>query len=523
MEFTNENTYFRSDSAGHGEVVHSRYEKALEDIAGDLGGLRLNFIHGAWKKSKGGHFEDRFPGDISILNHKFQKSTRADARAAIRSASKEFDVWRRTGFEERCDIFEKAASILTKRKYELAAIVTMENGKNRFEAIADIDEAIDFLRYYVYQMRVNEGYDKYTPPPFPNEFPRNLLRPYGVWGVVAPFNFPAAIMMGMSTGAIITGNTAVLKPASDTPWPAFVFADILVEAGLPPGVLNVVTGPGPIVGRELVENESVSGFVFTGSRAVGMGAMNTFMAGHPKPFVAEMGGKNAVIVTQNSDMAASIEGVGRAAFGYSGQKCSACSRVLVHKSIASEFTKGLKDWTEGLVVGDPRERETFVGPVINESAFRKFKKSVSHARADGKIVAGGGVLKSKDLNGYYAEPTIVTGLKPDHPLAVNELFVPIVCILIIPSLKRALEIANDSEYGLTSGIMSRDEDEVEYFMNNIQAGVIYANRQSGASTAAMVGSQPFVGWKMSGTTGKAAGGEYYLPQFMREQTQTSCK
>lgn len=522
MRFANENTFFKAGTRKNEDLVHSRYERALEDLGGSMGKVYLNYIGKGWRKSRGGISEDRFPGDLSVINCRFQQSTREDVRNAIKVAGKSFDIWRRTDYEDRCTIFEEAATILSKRKYELAAIVTLENGKNRYEAMADIDEAIDFLRYYPYQMRMNKGFSKDTPPPCPNERPRNFLRPFGVWGVVSPFNFPAAIMMGMSTGAMITGNTIVLKPSSDAPWPAFYFAQILSEAGLPAGVLNIVTGSGSIVGDELVRNPSVSGFVFTGSREVGMGAMKVFLNEVPKPFIAEMGGKNAVIVTQNADIDEAAEGVGKAAFGYGGQKCSACSRVLVEKSIASDFVKKLKTWTEDIVVGDPRDSETFLGPLINEAAYVRFGRSVKSARDSGKIVFGGRRLRSRKLNGYYVEPTIVTGLRENHPLMIRELFMPFVCVLQVKSLRRAIEIANSSEYGLTSGIMSRDDDEVEYYMDHIEAGTIYANRRSGASTAAMVMSQPFVGWKMSGTTGKAAGGEHYLQQFMREQSQTRC-
>jgi 1-pyrroline-5-carboxylate dehydrogenase len=522
MKFRNESTFFRATQKGKVDIVHSKYESALRRVQSDLGSTFRNYIGGEWVGSKGGVFEDRFPGDLSIVNRKFQYSRKEDARRAIAAAGESYPSWRRTGFESRCEIFEKAASIASRRKYELSAILTLENGKNRNEALADIDELIDFMRFYSYQMRINNGFAMDTPPPYPNERPRNLLKPYGVWAVVSPFNFPAAIMGGMSTGAMITGNTVVVKPASDTPWHAFVLADILSEAGLPDGVFNVVTGPGGSVGQELVENQGISGFVFTGSREVGMNAMRAFMKDRPRPFIAEMGGKNAVIVTAKANLDEAVEGVGRAAFGFGGQKCSACSRVLVDRKIIGDFTKNLKDWTEKLVVGDPRRRETFVGPVINKAAVDRYAKSVKLARASGKIVTGGGVPDDKGLNGYYVKPTIVTGLKADSPLMVNELFLPFVCIYPVSSLEAALTIANSSEYGLTSGIMSRDDSEVERFMDGIEAGTIYSNRRLGASTAAIVGSQPFVGWKMSGTTCKAAGGRYYLPQFMREQSQTKC-
>jgi 1-pyrroline-5-carboxylate dehydrogenase len=522
VTFKNENTFYQAKEKGEEEIVHSKYERAVRDLEQHLGETMLNYIGGQPTASKGGLFEDRFPGDISILSARFQESVEEDARLAIKAAESAFEGWRSTDYQSRCDIFEKAASLLSERKHEMAAMITLENGKNRYEGMADVDEAIDFLRYYSLQMRENRGYMTDMPPPYPDERPRDLLKPYGVWGVISPFNFPCAIMAGMSTAAMLAGNTVVVKPSSDAPWPALALAEMLEEAGLPPGIFNVVTGAGGRIGRELVEDPAISGLVFTGSREVGIGAMKAFLEDKPRPFIAEMGGKNAVIVTEEADLDEAVEGVGRAAFGYGGQKCSACSRAIVQKGIASEFVRLLKDWTMRLVVGDPREKSTFLGPLINEAALERYKRSVKSARASGRIETGGKLLTSLELNGYYVEPTVVTGLKADHELVKSELFLPFLCVLEVSSLEKAVEMANSSDYGLTSGIMSRSQAEVDYFMDNIEAGTVYANRRSGASTAAMVGSQPFVGWKMSGSTGKAAGGRYYLPQFMREQSQTQC-
>lgn len=522
MGFRNENTFFRASQKGKSDLVHSRYERALKHLENTLGDELLNYIGGLWRKARDKPFEDRFPGDISILNHRFQNSSAVDIERAISAAKSAFSSWRLVSFKERCEIFDVAASIMSRKKYELAGMVTLENGKNRFEAMADVDEAIDFLSYYSYQMKLNNGYSHEMPSAFPNERPKNLLKPFGVWGVVSPFNFPLAIMVGMSTGAMITGNTVVVKPASDAPWPALAFACILRDAGLPPGVLNVVTGSGKKLGGALLRSPDVSGFVFTGSRDVGLRAMKIFHENGPRPFIAEMGGKNAVIVTSKADLQMAIEGIGRAAFGFGGQKCSACSRALVHESIFSDFVKLFKDWTENLVVGDPRKKDTFLGPLINRKAVEKYLRCCKSAKAAGKIMTGGEIMRLDDLDGYYVAPTIVTGLKKDHPLVIDELFLPFICVLPIKSLDHGIAIANSSEYGLTSGLMSLDEAEILRYMDKIEAGTIYANRRSGASTAAMVGSQPFVGWKMSATTWKAAGGMYYLPQFMREQSQTTC-
>ncbi len=520
MQFENENTFLRESQRKNEDAFHSRYDRSLKELEEDLGMTMTNYIGGDWVESSGGIFEDRFPGDISVLNGKFQKSNREDIRSALRAAKKAFEGWRSVDYQSRCEIIERAAGIMSERKYELAALITLENGKNRSEAMGEIDEAIDLVRYYPFQVMENQGYTAEMPQAAPRERPKDLLRPYGVWGIIPPFNFPMSIMAGMSTGALITGNTVVAKPPSDAPWPALAFARILEEAGLPPGVFNVVTGPGEGAGSELVENPSTSGIAFTGSRAVGIGSLKTFLRDGPRPFIAEMGGKNACIVTKEAYLEEAAEATARAAFGYSGQKCSACSRILVEEKVADDFLRELRDWTLKIVVGDPRNRNTFMGPLITESALRRYERSVEAARASGRIVTGGRVLKSRELNGSYVEPVVATGLKADHPLMVDELFLPFVCVLEVPSLEAAVSIANSSEYGLTAGIMSRSETEVDYFMDSIEAGTVYANRRSGATTAAMVGSQPFGGWKMSGATGKAAGGRYYLPQFMREQSQT---
>jgi len=340
--------------------------------------------------------------------------------------------------------------------------------------------------------------------------------------VIGPFNFPFAITAGMTTGAVLTGNTAVLKPASDTPYTALVLYDALIEAGLPPGVLNIVTGPGSTVGQELIDNPDVNGFVFTGSREVGLSAFKTFTAKFAKPIITEMGGKNATIVTAKADLDKAAEGVARAAFGYDGQKCSACSRVLVYKNAKDEFVRKLVAYVKKLRVGDPVLRDTFMGPVINEAAYEKYQKVAAVARNDGEVLVGGNVLKEGDLkHGFYVEPMIVDGLPLDHKFLKEELFIPVLAIATFNSFDEAMEISNSTDYGLTGGIFSNDQHEIDQFFQRTETGTVYANRTMGATTGAIVGAQPFVGWKMSGISGKGAGGHYYLQQFMREQTQTT--
>jgi 1-pyrroline-5-carboxylate dehydrogenase len=267
----------------------------------------------------------------------------------------------------------------------------------------------------------------------------------------------------------------------------------------------------------------VSGIAFTGSKEVGLSGFRTFTSKNPRPFISEMGGKNPVIVTESADLEKATNGVLQAAFGYGGQKCSACSRVYVQKNIANKFTEKLISKTQNLNIGLPWERNTYLGPVINEAAKKKFERAVELAKKDGKIIFGGEVLKDGPYqNGYYVKPTIVTNLPKNHQLIKEELFLPFLCVQEFENYNDAIKEANDSEYGLTAGIFSQNKKEIDEFFSKIEAGVTYANRAQSATTGAIVQSQPFVGWKNSGISGKGAGGVYYLTQFLREQTQTIC-
>jgi 1-pyrroline-5-carboxylate dehydrogenase len=521
LKFENENTWPKAVAAGKTEEFHHKYEQAVANASSQFGRRYPNVIGGVDVYSEGGEFEDLSPSDTRIVIGRFQKSTREETVKAIEAASKAFIQWSHTPYEERVGIIRRAADIFAKRKFELAAWMSFENGKNRFEAIADVDETIDLTRYYCDVTESERGFDRPMGRVFPGEETRSILKPFGVWGVVSPFNFPLAIATGMSIGVLVTGNTAVFKPASDTPLMGYMLCEALREAGLPNAVFNYVTGPGSTVGAELVENSGISGIVFTGSRDVGFEAYRKFSETVPRPFIAEMGGKNPVIVTAKADVGKAVEGVLKASFGYSGQKCSAASRVYVEKSVRTQFVDSLVAKTKELKVGTAVDKDTFLGPVINEKAYLNFQRYCETAFADGKVLTGGHPLKTGDMqHGYYVEPTVVDGLPKDHNFFSEELFVPIVCIAEIESLSEGLRLANDVEYGLTAGIFTQDEKEAQRFLDEIEAGVVYVNRRVGATTGAMAGAQPFVGWKMSGTSGRGAGGPYYLHQFLREQSQT---
>ncbi|MGC8497039.1 MAG: aldehyde dehydrogenase family protein [Thermoplasmata archaeon] len=518
--FKNEETFYNAQKKNETDKMNKMYDEAVKSVLRELGKDYPIIING---KEIFCHdkFEDRSPGNISLVLGTFQKASKKDVLEAINAAKKAFDTWKFRDYKDRAGIFLKAADIMSSKKYEFAALMSLENGKNRLEAIADVDEAIDFMRYYSEELLKNKGYIVKTPGAFSNEDTKSILKPYGVWGVIAPFNFPMAITTGMTTGALITGNTAILKPASDTPLMAYLLFKTLEEAGLPEGVLNYVTGSGEVVGDELITNTDVSGIVFTGSKAVGFEGMKKATAVKTKVYIAEMGSKNPIIVTKNANIDKAVEGVYKSAFGYDGQKCSACSRLYVAREVKKEFMEKLVAKAKQLKIGDPTDRTTYLGPVINKKAYEDFKKYVELAKKDGSIITGGKVCTEgicKD--GYYVEPTIIDNLPKDHYLFMNELFLPILVVAEVSDLKEAIEEANKVDYGLTAGIFTESEEEIQYFFDHIDSGVLYANRVAGGSTGAMVGAQPFVGWKMSGTTGKGTGGPYYLQQFMREQSQT---
>ena len=416
----------------------------------------------------------------------------------------------------------RAADLISERQFDYAAFMAFEVGKNRLEALGDVEETADLLRYYSDEMERNDGFSRPMGSLSPTERTRSVLKPHGVWGVISPFNFPMALAGGPAAGALIAGNTVVMKPSSDAPLMAYLFVQVLREVGVPAGVVNLVTGPGETVGAELEENPGIDGMVFTGSYEVGMRLYKGFTRAYPRPIITEMGGKNPAIVTASANLDEAAEGVMRSAFGFDGQKCSANSRVYVDRRVSREFVDKLAERARTIAVGDPTRRESWMGPVINERALRKFTDAVDEAKRDGGTVeVGGEVLRDGETGrGYFPTPTVVSGLPLDHRLFREELFVPFLVVGEVDSFDEALERANSTAYGLTAGIFSSDEAEVRRFLDTIQAGVVYVNRRAGATTGAWPGIQSFGGWKGSGSSGKSGLGPYYVQQFMREQSQT---
>ncbi|MDG6989244.1 MAG: aldehyde dehydrogenase family protein [Nitrososphaerota archaeon] len=506
------------------ESLDPRYESALGRLEPHLGERHPMYIGGKEVWSAAGEFEHRSPIDTSIVVGRFQVGTREHAKASIEAARKGFATWSSKPWQERVRVMERYAKLIDERKFDIAAAITYEVGKNRLEALAECWEAMDAVRYYVGVMRREKGYCIKMGPGGPGERNLDVLKPFGVWPVISPFNFPFMLANGMAMGALITGNSVVLKPTSEAPLTGLMLYQLYVDAGVSEGAVNFVTGPGGAFEDEFVTSPDVDGIAFTGSREVGMRLFRRFHSEqpYPKPILLEMGSKNPTIVTAKADISRAVEGTVRAAFGYGGQKCSATSRVYVQKEVKDKFIEVLKERVEKVVVGDPREKQTFMGPVINAKAVETFRKAVEDAKQlGGRAVAGGRVLDAS--KGFYVSPTVVADVPEDSRLVRDELFVPFVVVNGFSSLDEALSRANATDYGLTAGIFSRDPREIKRFFGTIGFGVTYANRSGGSTTGAWPGAQSFTGWKASGVTGKGMGSPFYLLNFLRDQSQTDVR
>jgi 1-pyrroline-5-carboxylate dehydrogenase len=369
--------------------------------------------------------------------------------------------------------------------------MAFEVGKNRSESLAEVNESAELIRYYCERMEYHKGFVLPLESPGAGQVTMSVLRPYGVWAVIAPWNFPVALATGMSAGALVTGNTVVFKPSSESPVLGHAIYRALADAGLPRGVYNFVTGPGSSVGAELLENRDIDGLVFTGSKQVGMQVYKQFAREYPKPVITEMGGKNPAIVTASADLDQAAEGVMRAAFGFDGQKCSACSRVYVDNRVKEKFLSLLIGYTQNRVkVGDPTRKETFMGPIINQAAVNTYARAADDARrAGGKFLYGGTVIKNGEMaRGFFVEPAIVD-LDKSHRLFQEELFLPLLVVAGVNSFDEAMKVANQSD-GLCAGIYTNDKKEQQAFFDNIQAGVTYLNAAPARPQAHGLASTP---------------------------------
>jgi len=444
-----------------------------------------------------------------------------DANVAVDAAQGAFLAWSRRPYLERVELLRHVAALIDERVYDIGAAISLEVGKNRMEALSDIAETADLIRYTCDQMVQNNGFvvEMGKDPLLGfNATNVSMLKPYGVWLVISPFNFPAALSGGPVGAALVTGNTVVLKPATDTPWSVRLLAECFHDAGLPDGVFNFVTGPGSTLGQALIDNSNVDGITFTGSYKVGMKIYQEFGRGkYVRPTILELGGKNPTIVSRYADLDRAAIGIVRSAFGLQGQKCSACSRIYIEAQVYDELVAKIVELTNNLKLGDPTDRENYLGPVINKWSFREFQEFTQDLKKSGTILIGGDVLASGDQSeGYFCQPTIVADVPLNHKLWKQEMFLPITMVHKVEHLDEAMQLANEVDFGLTAGFFGSKE-ETKWFYANIQAGVNYANRPQGATTGAWPGFQPFGGWKGSGSSGKNAGGHYYLQLYMHEQ------
>lgn len=505
------------------EALHHSYERALAKLKTELG-REYPLLIGGEARRAAEQFEDRSPINTDWVLGRFQKGGVVDAKAAIAAARAAFPAWSALPWQRRVRYLRAVAALINQRVFEFAALDSLEVGKNRMESLGDVQETADLISYYCDQMERHGGY--VTPmgrDPLKGYTASNtdVLRPYGVWVVISPWNFPVALSGGPSGAALLAGNTLVMKPASDTPWVGWFLAKCFLDAGLPKGVVNFVTGPGGTLGEELITNPGVDGITFTGSFDVGMHIYRAFAGGKwPRPCIAEMGGKNAVVVSQHADLDAAALGCYRSAFGLQGQKCSAASRIFVERAVKDKFAAKLLALLERTNIGDPTVQANWLGPVANASGARSYENYCAELRQAGTILFGGRRLTQGDLaTGYFCAPTLVDNVPESHRLWREEMFLPIVMIAAVYSLADGLRRANDVDYGLTAGFYG-SKREAQWFFERIEAGTCYANRPQGATTGAWPGLQPFGGWKGSGSSGKSAGGPYYLPQFMREQSRT---
>ena len=505
------------------EELHANFEAAMARTLQQLGRRHALHIDG----------EDRAtpqltrkvnPANQAQLLGEFAAASAADVDAALRAAQRAFQRWRQTPAAARAQLLRRVGRLIEERVYDIAAALTLEVGKNRMEALAEAQEAADFFAGYCDEFERQEGYDRPLPnDPLTGQVSRNrsVLKPYGAWVVITPFNFPLALAAGPVAAALITGNTVVLKGASATPWAGRLLADCMRDAALPAGVFNYLSGSSAEIGAALTDHPLTAGVTFTGSYDVGRQIILKLQEGrYGRPCIAEMGGKNACIVTARADLERAAAGIVRSAFGMGGQKCSALSRLYVHREVADSLTERLLREIAVLKIGDPARRENWLGPVATPSGYDDYARYAGELRTGGaRLLAGGEQLRDGALaQGLFVRPTLAEA-PPQHALWQREMFLPILMLQRVSSNNEAMQLANASPLGLTAGFYGAS-DEVNWFQQNIEVGVTYANRPQGATTGAWPGYQPFGGWKGSGSTGKGIASFYYLPQYLREQSQT---
>ncbi|HLO35766.1 MAG TPA: aldehyde dehydrogenase family protein, partial [Candidatus Deferrimicrobium sp.] len=460
------------------EQLHREYEAGLAEAKTLLDGHHRNFIAGSERDGEG-ESTVRSPIDRDIVLGHFAIGTRKDVQDAVAAARRAQPAWFALGWEKRIEILKRAAELISQRQMVYGGLMAIEVGKNRLEALGEVEEAADLLRYYAKTAEDNDYYDHPMDSLGDSAVhTRSILRPHGVFAVISPFNFPMALAAGPTGAAMLAGNTVVFKPSSAAPISGVKLVEAYRDAGVPDGVINLVMGPGETVGAELRENPGIDGIVFTGSYEVGFDLYKTSSTRFPKPTIVEMGGKNPAVVSRRADLEEAAEGIMRSAFGFGGQKCSANSRVYVEKPVHDELVRLLVEKTEAITIGDPLLRENWLGPVVDQRAVDRHQQATAEARRDGRVFTGGERLSDRGLDrGHYVEPTVVGDLPADHRLFRDELFVPFTAVAAVDSFDEAIRLANDSVYGLTAGVYSEDSGEVQQFLDTCEAGVLYVNRR----------------------------------------------
>ncbi len=500
--FRNEPFIDFSDSAN----VHAM-QAALTRV-GDMLGHEYELIIGGQRTRTAEKIESLNPARPAQVVGVHQKAGLEHAERAMQAALDAFKTWQYVAVEERAALLLQTAELIRKRKFEFCAWLTYEVGKNWVEADADVAETIDFLEFYAREaLRLAEAT---TPIQLPGERNQLLYIPVGVCAVIPPWNFPFAIMAGMTAAAIVTGNTVILKPSSESPTIAARFLDVLEEAGMPPGVVNFCPGSGSTFGNAIVEHPKTRLIAFTGSKEVGLdiharAAQTKKGQIWIKRTILEMGGKDSIIVSTDCDLDAAVLGVVAAAFGFSGQKCSACSRAIVEDSIYDVFLERVRERVEALRVGDPSGNAN-MGPVVNRSAMDTILSYIEIGKGEGRLLTGGHAVTTAE-GGYYLEPTVIADVAPTARIAQEEIFGPVLAVIRAHDFDHALEIANNTEYGLTGALYSSSREKLEHAQRVFHVGNLYFNRKC---TGAMVGAHPFGGFNMSGTDSKAGGPDYLL-------------
>jgi 1-pyrroline-5-carboxylate dehydrogenase len=483
-----------------------KMSEALEQVRKELG-RKYNLVIGGQRIKTPDTFSSYNPAQKDEVVGIFSKGNAELAERAIQTADEAFRTWGRSPAEARVELLLAAAKILRERKFYYAAWLVYEVGKSWAEADADIAESIDFCEYYSREMLRLSNPQPLTPVPGEKNFLRYI--PLGVGVIIPPWNFPLAILAGMTGAAIVAGNTVVLKPSSDSPTIAYKFVEVLEQAGMPPGVVNFLPGPGSSVGNTLVSHPRMRFVAFTGSKEVGLG-INELAAKHVpgqiwvKRVIAEMGGKDSIVIDSETDLDAAAEGVVASAFGYQGQKCSACSRAIVVESVYDAFLQKLKERVEKIKVGSPDDPATYMGPVINAAAHKSILEYIETGKKEGRVITGGGESSGP---GYFIQPTVIADVPPKARIAQEEIFGPVLAVIKAKNFEEALEVANNTEFGLTGAVYTKDRSKLDKAMVEFHAGNLYLNRKC---TGAMVGAHPFGGFNMSGTDSKAGGPDYLL-------------